>query len=87
MGTGIAIGFVLCLIVQGLFLLGRRSWRNALPPAVPQLPLTPAQQANRAVYEAQAQHHPRLVSVRIARRTKRGRALLNVEREDDYFDD
>jgi hypothetical protein len=87
MGTGIAIGIVLCLLAQGLFLFGRRAWRNALPPAVPQLPETPAQRANRAVYEAQTQHHPRVVSVRLTRRTKRGRALLNVEREDDNFDD
>lgn len=86
MGTGIAIGVVLCLMVEGLILLGVRAWRQALPPAVPQLPETPAQQANRAVYEAQTAHHPQIVSMRFTRRTRRGRALRNMEREDEQFD-
>lgn len=81
MGTGILIGMVLCLLLEGLVLLAVRAWRQTLPPLAPQPPQTPAQLANQAVYEAQTRHHPRVVSMTFRRRTRRGRALTNVEED------
>lgn len=82
----ILAGIVLCLFFQGLFLLGRRTWRKTLPPRVPQPPPTAAQMANAEVFDDERRHHPQLVSMRFQRRTRRGRRLRDKEDEYDPFE-
>lgn len=86
MGTGIFIGIVLCLVLEGMFLFGVRAWRKTLPPDPPQPPRTPAQQANEAVYEELRATTPRVVSMRLQRRTTRGRSRVNMEDEYNPFE-
>lgn len=82
----IFIGMVIGFFIQSMVRFG---WRVLNPPSPPtrSQPETPAQQANRELYEAQTRHHPRVVSMRIQRRTARGRRRTMMEREPDSFED
>lgn len=82
----VLLGVVLCLFVQGLFLLGRRMWRKTLPSAVPQPPPTAAQMVNARVFDEERRHHPQIVSARFQRRTRRGPRRPYVEDEFDEFE-
>jgi hypothetical protein len=81
MGTGILIGIVLCLILEGLGYVAWRSWHPLLPP---QPPRTGPQLANELAFDEQERHTPRIVSLRIQRRTTRGRHRPKTE--DGYGD-
>jgi hypothetical protein len=86
MGTGILIGMVLDVLLYGMYVLARKLWRSHLPAPLPQPPETAADVANRAAYEADRAHHPQLVSMRLKRRTARGRPWRDQERECNPFD-
>lgn len=77
---GVLIGFFIQWII-------RAGWRMLNPPYVgPPQPPNPGQIANRAAYDAAQAATPRVVRVRVQRRTQRGRRLSNVEREYDPFE-
>lgn len=65
------------LMAQGMFRVARRSWYRHLAP--PTSPVSPAQIANRATYEATQAHHPVVVSARLQRRTPRTGLRSKVE--------
>lgn len=82
----ILLGFALCLFLESLAYLGWRTWRGALPPVPPQPPQTAAQRANQELHEALERQTPRVVSLRLQRRTARGARRKMVEDEDTRFE-
>lgn len=78
----ILIGFLLCLFLEGMAWLGWRAWQRTLPAPLPQPPVSGAQRANQAAYEANEAHHPQVVRLKVRRLRRRGK----VEREYDPFD-
>lgn len=83
----ILMGFLLCLFLEGLAYLGWRAW-HPRPLRLPlQPPRTAAQLANEQVFAELERNTPRLVSMRLQRRTARGRRRRIMEREEDMFEE
>lgn len=71
---GVLIGFFIQSIIKA-------GWRflNPLRPVPPQPPRTRAQWANEAAHDEFQATTPRVVSMRLQRRTRRGRPRLQME--------
>lgn len=80
----ILVGFVLCLVVEAFLWGAWRAWRNWLPPVPVQPHRTAAQRANERVFEELRANTPLVVSMRLQRRTRRGRRVFtNVQVDEE----
>jgi hypothetical protein len=66
------VGFMLCLFIEALLWGAYRMQQRMLPPLPPVPQLSPGQEANHAAYEADVAVTPRVVGLRLRRRTRRG---------------
>lgn len=81
------LGVITCLTVEAMGWATVVVWRRLTSPGVtPQPPRTAAQLANERVFDELERTTPRVVSLRLRRRTMRGRQLRNVEREEGTFE-
>lgn len=85
----IFLGFVLCLVIEGIVWATVWFWRTAMQATVPSRPTNPlsaAQRANRAAFDEEQAASPRVASFRVQRRVRRGRRLVNKEKEYNPLD-
>lgn len=79
---GVLASAGLFFFLNALWWIGRRYWRRAIAPPSPQPPPSPAQQANRQVFEHLEANHPRVMGMKLQRRRPRGRMLRIHEEEE-----